>query len=177
MNLYFRLLLILLKSRFARRIDMLDESRLRFRVWPFDLDINFHLTNARYLSLCDLSRVHFMGQAGVLFKLLKKKWLPVVQSQEISYFRQINPFASFEVTTRLTYWDEKYWYIEHQFFSADRLCAVVQLRGLFLGGGKNIPTREVVALSGHDVASPARPVKVEYWQNLLDVKKEPQKPA
>jgi len=175
MNLYFRLLAILARSWFARRIGVLDESRLRFRVWPFDIDINFHLTNARYLSLCDLSRVYYMAQAGVLFKLIKRKWLPVVQSQEVSYFRQINPFARVEVVTRLTYWDDKYWYTEHQFFSADTLCAVVQVRGLFLTGRKIIPTRDVVALSGEDVLVPARPVAVEYWQNLLEAKKMPQK--
>jgi acyl-CoA thioesterase FadM len=175
MNLYFRLMVTLMRSWFVRKVDVLDESRLRFRVWPFDIDINFHLTNARYLSLCDLSRVYYMGQLGVLFKLIKKKWLPVVQSQEVSYFKQINPFARFEVVTRLTYWDDKYWYTEHKFYSGEALCAVVQVRGLFLSGRKNIPTHEILALGGMNVNAPARPVPVEYWQNLLEAKKEPQR--
>jgi acyl-CoA thioesterase FadM len=175
MNLYFRLLLILARSWLVRRIGVLDESRLRFRVWPFDIDINFHLTNARYLALCDLCRVYYMSQLGLLSKLVKKKWLPVVQSQEVSYFKQINPFARFEVVTRLTYWDDKYWYTEHKFYSGDALCAVVQVRGLFLSGRKNIPTREILALSGMDVNIPVRPVPVEYWQNLLEAKKAPPK--
>ena len=101
MNLYFRLMLVLLKSLFASRAEVLDASRTSFRVWPFDCDINLHLTNARYFALCDLSRIYYMGQVGVLIKAIKRKWLPVVQAQEISYFKPINPFQRFDVLSRL----------------------------------------------------------------------------
>ena len=103
MNLYFRLLLILLRSRFANRIGLLEESSLEHRVWPLDCDINFHLTNANYFALCDLSRIYYMGQIGVLFELISRKWLPVAQAQEISYFRGINPLQRFEVLTKFVY--------------------------------------------------------------------------
>lgn len=171
MNLYFRLLLVLLKSMFARHINVLDESRLSFRVWPFDCDINFHLTNARYLALCDLGRIYYMGQGGVLSKLLKRKWLPIVQSQEVSYFRPINPFQRFEVLTGLTYWDEKYWYTEHKFVVADRVCAVVQVRGVFMRGRKVVSMHDVVALADEDVKVPDKPAIVENWQKLIETKK------
>ena len=121
MNLYFRLLLVLVKSMFARQTGVLDESRSWYRAWPFDCDINLHLTNARYFALCDLSRIYYMGQVGVLFKMIKRKWLPIAQAQEISYFKPIKPFQRFEVLTRFYYWDDKYWYTEHKFFAADKL--------------------------------------------------------
>lgn len=171
MNLYFRLLFVLFKSLFSTTIRVLDESRLSFRVWPFDCDINFHLTNARYLALCDLSRIYYMGQVGVLAKLLKRKWLPVVQSQEISYFKPVNPFQRIEVLTNLVYWDQKYWYTEHRFVVADHVCAVVQVRGVFIKGKKVVSMHDVVALAGEDVTVPVKPVKVEHWQSLIDAKK------
>lgn len=171
MNLYFRLLLVLFKCLFASCIRVLDESRLIFRVWPFDCDINFHLTNARYLALCDLSRIYYMGQVGVLAKLLKRKWLPVVQSQEISYFKSINPFQRIEVLTSLTYWNDKYWYTEHKFIAADRVCAVVQVRGVFMHGRKVVSMHDVVALTDEDVKVPDKPKNVESWQKLIMTKK------
>ena len=172
MNLYFRLFLILIKSKLAARIGIYDKSFLSFRVWPFDCDINMHLTNARYFAFCDLGRIYYLAQAGILFKLIKRKWLPIAQAQEISYFRPINPLQSFKVYSRLSHWDEKYWYVEHSFFSAKKLCATVQVRGVFVSGGKLVSMKDVLKLAGDDVvAAMDAPVNVEYWQKLIDVKK------
>jgi len=170
MNLYFRLIIVLLKSAFTRQIGVLDESRSFYRVWPFDCDVNFHLTNARYFALCDLSRIYYMGQVGVLFNMIKRNWLPIAQAQEISYFKPIKPFHRFEVLTRFYYWDDKYWYTEHKFFAAAKLCAVVQVRGVFVHGKTVLPMRDVLALTEEDVEAPDKPVNVEYWQNLLSLK-------
>jgi acyl-CoA thioesterase FadM len=156
---------------FARQVSILDESRSRYRVWPFDCDINLHLTNARYFALCDLSRIYYMAQVGVLFKMLRRKWLPIVQAQEVSYFKPINPFQRFEVVTRITHWDDKYWYTEHKFISNDKLCAVLQVRGVFVHGKKILPISDVLALADEAVEAPVSPVNVEYWQKLLESKR------
>ena len=171
MNLYFRLLIILFKSKFASQIGVLDKSHLRFRAWPFDCDINFHLTNARYFTLGDLCRIYYMGQVGFLFNLIKRKWLPVVQAQEISYYKPINPFQRFEVITSFSHWDDKYWYMEHQFVTGDRLCAVLQVRGVFVHGKSIVSIPDIFALAGEKVEAPDIPVNVEYWKNLIEVKR------
>lgn len=163
--------MVLLKSRLAARIGVLDESRPRFRVWPFDCDVNLHLTNARYFALCDLSRIYYMGQLGVLFKAIRRKWLPVVQAQEASYFKPVNPFRRFEVVTRVSYWDDKYWYTEHKFITGNKLCAMLQVRGVFVHGRTVIPMGDVLALSGSDVKSPGKPESVERWQRLIEAGK------
>ena len=174
MNLYFRLLWILLRSRFTHKISLLEPSRMKYRVWPLDCDINLHLTNARYFALCDLSRIYYMGQVGVLFPLIKRKWLPVAQAQEVSYFKPINPFQQFEVLTRFIYWDDKYWYTEHHFLAAGKLCAVVQVRGVFVHNRKVLPFRDVLALVGEEAEVPDKPAMVEHWQRLIESKKNSQ---
>lgn len=171
MNLYLRLLRVLLMSAVSRRIGALDESRLRFRVWPHDCDVNLHLTNARYLALCDLARIYLMGQAGILFKLIRRGWLPVAQAQEVSYFRGINPFRRFDIVTRLVYWDDKYWYTEHRFVTGDRLCAIVQVRGVFVHKGKVLPMPDIVGLTGQQLEVPAKSPFISSWQELIETKK------
>jgi len=54
MNLWFRLVWLLVSSRFGPRLEPLaDPSRLGFRVWPHDLDTSLHMNNGRYWSrLC-----------------------------------------------------------------------------------------------------------------------------
>ncbi|HBU98209.1 MAG TPA: thioesterase, partial [Thalassospira lucentensis] len=56
MNLIFRLIRVLILSLVRSRLDPLDPSVLHFRAWPFDLDINVHMTNSRYFALMDLGR-------------------------------------------------------------------------------------------------------------------------
>ncbi len=148
----------------------MDESRSCYRVWPLDCDINLHLTNARYLALCDLSRIYYMGQVGVLFKMISKKWLPIAQAQEISYFRPIKPFQRFEVLTQFTYWDDKYWYTRHRFFANEKLCALVQVRGVFVHGKRVLPMTDVLAITDEKVEVPKKPANVEQWQALLSLK-------
>jgi len=57
MNLYLRLLLIIIKIKRLRLcIEPEGTSRISFRVWPHDCDLNLHLTNSRYLAFMDLAR-------------------------------------------------------------------------------------------------------------------------
>ncbi len=171
MNLYFRLFIVLVKSIFAAPKGALDESRLSYRAWPFDCDVNLHLTNARYFALCDLSRIYFMGQAGVLFKALKKKWFPIVQAQEVKYLKPIKPLQRFDVITKLVYWDEKYWYTEHRFVAGDKLYAILQVRGVFVQGRTVIPFDEFLKLSGEAYDPPEKPENVRSWHSLTEDRK------
>ena len=172
MNLYFRLIIVFLRSLFARHSDILEESRSFFRAWPFDCDVNIHLTNARYFALADVGRIYYLGQAGVLFNLLKKGLLPVAQAQEISFFKGIKPFHRFEVTTRFTHWDDKYWYTEHKFFTRGQLSALLQVRGVFVQNKQVQSMSDVFSHAGVETNLPEKPSIVEYWQKLLQCKRE-----
>ena len=72
---------------------------------------------------------------------------------------------------KLIYWDEKYWYTEHKFVVADRVCAAVQVRGAFVNDRKVVSMHNVVTLADENVTSPEKPVNVEHWQSLIDAKK------
>ncbi|WP_080375644.1 thioesterase family protein [Stenotrophomonas maltophilia] len=68
MNLWFRLLHLLLCSLFRPKLEApFGVSRLQFRVLPNDLDSNLHMTNGRYWNIFDLGRLDLilrMGLAG-----------------------------------------------------------------------------------------------------------------
>lgn len=57
-----RFFLTLLGAGRRLPLDLLDASVVGFRVWPTDLDINLHMTNARYLSVMDAGRA--LGKEG-----------------------------------------------------------------------------------------------------------------
>lgn len=172
MNLYLRLLKLLLKLPFVRRRSLLEPGRLAFRVWPNDCDLNLHLNNGRYLTFMDLGRVHLIAQIGFLGELLRRRWAPVLAAAEINFIRPINPLARFELVSRLLTWDEKYFYIEQRFIAGGRLCAVGMVKGLFLHGRERVSSQAVLNLLGLDLAAPDLPEVVRHWNDLAALKKQ-----
>jgi len=158
MLLFFRVALIVLKSFFGRRRDMLAESLLRLRVWPTDMDLNFHLNDGRYVSLTGLGRIDLMLASGLM---RPRKWYPVVGAAMIRYRREIGSFERFTLRSRIVAWDEKWFYFEHRFEKGGDLAAISYVRGLLRTREGPVPTRDVLALIGHTDASPPLPDFVE----------------
>ncbi|MCA8903231.1 MAG: thioesterase family protein, partial [Hyphomonas sp.] len=67
MNLFFRLLRILLSAYFAKtKTHILDVHTVHTGVWIGDHDPMGHMTNSRYASFTDLGIMNFMGRTGTL---------------------------------------------------------------------------------------------------------------
>ena len=93
------------------------EDALALRVWPNDIDFNFHMNNARYLSAMDYGRMHLLARAGLLEPILRSRWQPLVGAVWVTYRRSLPAFARFTLTSRLVCWDERWFYIEQIFTS------------------------------------------------------------
>lgn len=172
MNLYLRLLKVLLLLPFVRRRSLLDASRLAFRVWPNDCDLNLHLNNGRYLTFMDLGRFHMIAQIGFLGALFRRRWAPVLSAAEMNFIRPLGPFQKFELVTRLLSWDDKYFYIEQRFEVGGRLHAIGMVKGLFLHGRERVESRAVMTLLGLDTPAPDMPEALRHWIALSELKKQ-----
>jgi acyl-CoA thioesterase FadM len=171
MNLYFRFLKLLISLLRIKHKPPLEESVMTLRAWPMDCDYNMHMTNARYLSFMDLGRTHLIAQAGIMKQVFKKKWLPIVTSVEVSFLKEVKPFQRFYLHSRLIAWDEKFWYIEQEFKSEEKLHAVAMVRGLFIKDRKKIPFQDIVDLIDNSISAPDEPQTVTAWKALLAAKK------
>ncbi len=171
MNLYLRLLWLLLRLRGVRRRGLFEDSRVAFRVWPNDCDLNLHMNNGRYLSFMDLGRVHLTVQAGLMPHIRRKRWMPVLAAAEITYLRSLNPFERFELVTRVMTWDEKYVYMEQLFERDGELCAHAYVKGLFLARDGRVPNEEVVRAIGYDAAPPPLTEALRDWAGMAASKR------
>jgi acyl-CoA thioesterase FadM len=171
-NLYLRLLWLLLRLPFVPRRPVLESSRLVLRVWPTDCDMNFHMNNGRYLTLMDLGRTHLVAQTGLLGILFKRRWAPVLAAAEINFIRALPPLARFELVSRVVTWDEKYFYMEQRFERAGVLHAVAFVRGVFLKGRNRIPTAQVVAALDPALRAPPMPAALRHWKDMGELKKQ-----
>lgn len=158
MNLIFRLFWMLVAARFGARRGLLDETRLSFRCWPTDLDFNMHMTNSRYASFMDLSRVEMMIRNGAWTRIRAAGLYPVLGSSSTRFRRPILPFAKFDVTARVVSWDERWIYIEHKLILAGgEVAALCIVKTTFLSREGRIPTDRLVAIMGYTGPKPAFP--------------------
>ncbi|MGU3435880.1 thioesterase family protein [Actinomycetes bacterium M1A6_2h] len=145
--------------RSARLGEPLDT---RFRVQLFDLDLQMHMTNGRYLSILDAARIAYFARTGLWRRLRARGWAPVVTAQTITYRRPLAPLQSYRVRTKLVGVDAKNLYFEQTFHrgDTDHAVAVISVR-MTDKRGTSIPPHDVLALGSTFTAD--LPASVAAW--------------
>lgn len=161
MNLYFRLLWLIIRLPFLPRAQHpLDPGYLDMRVLPNDLDMNMHMNNGRYLTIMDLGRLHLTFVNGILWPCLKRRWFPVLGGAKVHFLKPLNPFNKFRLESKVIYWDEKWIYLEQQIYKKDQLVATALLKALFMGKEGKIKPETIIGLM------PTKPTRPEIPQSL-----------
>lgn len=164
MNLYFRLLLNLLRSRWQPRIHTGETITSRFRVWPQDIDVFGHMNNGRYLQIMDVARTGWMSRCGALGVMLNNQWGAALGGGSIRFRKSLRAFQTYEVTTRLVCWDGRWFYLEHGFVDAKGQCVAVGIsRAAIRSRCGWVRTRDVMALVDPDAVSAPVP---EYLRQM-----------
>ncbi len=141
----------------------LEASRLRFRVWPNDLDINVHMNNGRYLGAMDLGRLDLAFRTGLGQLMLRNGWKPLVGGLTMRYRKSLRLFEAYELHTRMLGWDAKWCFLEQRFLKDGELIAEGVVRLLFRGREGNIPSADLLRRIGYDGPSPELPEAVHRW--------------
>lgn len=177
MNLYFRLLMVVLHALRAAKLAVLtDVSRVRLRVYPNDLDNNGHMNNGRYLTIMDLGRLDLVMRTGLLKTMLDRKLAPTLASAQIRFRMQLLPFQPFDLETRVVCWDDKWVYMEQRFLfvngpKAGAVAAIALVKGGFYDRTikTTIPTADILTAIGQPtLQSPSFPDYVEDWIRAED---------
>lgn len=174
MNLIGRFLLLVLRAALRRssQADPLAPVHQRFRVWPHDMDVNIHLTAARYFSFGDLCRTQWIIDTGLGKAYLKQGYRAVLNAQEMTYIREFRPFSRVEARVQLVCWDDKYGYFEQRFYHGERLYSVGHARVAILKDGKVLGFDDVFARQNLDLTSPPETEAVTDWKATLAAKRE-----
>jgi acyl-CoA thioesterase FadM len=149
MSLIFRLSWVVLMSFFRRRMDLLEWSKLKLRVLPTDLDINFHMNNGRYLTLIDLCRMDLFLRTGLLRLMLKYRWAPAISSLTMEFRKPLRLFQKYTLRSRIVRWDRRLVFSEHEFLVGKRVVARGTSNTCLVGrNGIVIPPEQIVKLLG-----------------------------
>jgi acyl-CoA thioesterase FadM len=180
MNLWFRLIWLMIATRFMPRLKPpLDTSRLPYRVWPTDLDLSLHMNNGRYWTLMDQGRMDLMLRSGLWAAISKAGWTPVVAAGKIRFRRELRPFVRFWLETRILCWSDTTMVIEHRFISTSartgqpmvNATALVRA-GLYDRKAKAyVPVARILEMLGSTDASPAMSPEVAAFLAAEDAMK------
>ena len=147
-------------------LGVLGEDQMRMRVLPNDIDINFHLNNARYLSLMDYARTHLLARTRLLEHIIRALWQPLVGAVWITYRRSLPLFAPFTLTSRMVCWDDRWFYIEQTFTGSKGMAAVGWVKGVLRDGHGTVDPQSVIDGVAPGVLSPPMPEAIADWNNL-----------
>jgi acyl-CoA thioesterase FadM len=97
-------------------------------VSTFDIDLMFHMNNARYLRNADLARFEYLHASGLFHAAWFRGAAFVTASQTIRYRREIKFGQKYRIITRCTGWDRKALFIEHVFCVKNEVHAILEVR-------------------------------------------------
>jgi len=163
MNLWFRLIRILLGGFFVKRVAWNAVTHTSFRVWPLDLDVNLHMTNSRYLALMDLGRTNLIFQTGLTKLLWRDKLSPVIAGSMVRFRTPLRLFQRITLSTQVLGFDEKWMFIEHRLEHRGHLVCQAIVKGCFLGKHGVVAPEAIAREIGHQGPSPQLPDWIATW--------------
>lgn len=162
--MFFRTLMVWLRSKRGPRFGVHDIGRMNLRVLPTDLDVNNHVNNGVYLSLMDLGRFDLLHRSGVWATMMKKGFYPVVASETITFRKSLAPWQRYVLESKIVGYDAKAVYLEQRFVVDGEIYAQGFIRGRFLKRtGGTVSLEELSEALGVDVSMLTLPEWLHRW--------------
>lgn len=159
--MFFRRLTRLPGSLLQRPLPLSQTLVLHMRVGPTDLNFGGHMDNVRYMALMDLGRSLWFSRTRLARLALARKLATPVASAQVRYRRELLFRDRFELHTRLSYWDEKWFFLEQWFTRGALTTTRALFKCAFVGReGTQDPQRLLEGFSSQAMASPPMPVAV-----------------
>jgi acyl-CoA thioesterase FadM len=162
-----RFIYVMLKSVLSAKRGLLDDFVLHFRAIPL-IDTDFsRLFTQTYALYMGLARWNLLFNSEFRTAALKKGWVPVTTAETMTYSRSVKAFDKVKLVTRIIYWDDRRFYIEHVFYVREQVCARTYVEGLIRSPKGPLKSGEAFAMLGVDRESPAMPDKLQGWIDMI----------
>ncbi len=139
---------VVLKARFRSRLDIRDQSVLKYWAGFMDVDLFLELNNARYLHYMELGRWDLSQRTGFLKVMRSNKWGVAVGGASIRFRRRIPLFRTFTVTSQVLGHDDRWFYFLQEFHSKGQICASALMKVCATSKEGLVPATEVEAAMG-----------------------------
>lgn len=135
-----------------------------------DIDIYWHVNNAKYLRKYEIARWNFGIETGLTAQLLKHNIKFIVCAAELVYLKELKWNQAFEIHTKSVGSDAKYFYWEQKIYSKGKLVNHGLFKVLFLGKKGVIATKDIFSLLNLESKNRELPEHILKWQELMLLK-------
>lgn len=149
---WYRIIRILIESKFQKQVDFEEDLTRTFRVRLFDCDGLRVMTAFKYAAYMDFVRWELIARSKLYKEIVMKGFAPTLGSQKIIYRKPLKRWTTFHVRLQTVGWDEKWVYHVHKFEQNGEIKAIGITRALIwkkdkpkllLGILQNIGVREI----------------------------------
>ena len=148
-------------------LAVLGTDEVTARVLPWDLDINLHLNNGRYLNYMDYARIRLLGRLGLINNFFSRKYTGLVGSIDVTYRRSLDFNVRFTITSRIVAWDDKWFYMEQIFRGPQGLATHALVKQLFRGPEGNLAPQTIVDRLQPGLPSPPLSGRLREWNAAI----------
>jgi acyl-CoA thioesterase FadM len=160
---YFRFLKVWLQAGFGERLNVSDESLLKLRVMPGDIDFYPELNNGRHLTMMDLGRIDLAIRTGLMRVLFKKRWGLMVGGASVRYRHRLRFFGKYNLRTKFVGHDPLWLYFHQKTEQDGQICSAALIRGAITSREGIVPIKEVFEAIGVPKWEPELPEWVSAW--------------
>lgn len=160
---YFRAAREFYRNRKAATLDLGETHISQHLCLPGDIDPWMELNNGRTLTLFDLGRVGLFARL-TFFELSKSHgWAGTVAGASIRYRRRIRVFDRIEMRSRITGWDNRFFYCEQSLWRQGECASHGLIRIAVVGDKGIVPAPDVAAVLGFDHEAAILPGWISAW--------------
>ena len=156
----------MLISFLYKKKKLSEDFKLKFWAIPLlDTDVSrlFTQTYALYMGL---ARWNLLFNSEFRNAALKHAWVPVTTKETINYKKSVRAFDRITLITRIVFWNERRFYMEHIFYVKKEICAIAYVEGLVRGPKGHLKPIEAFKTMGVERESAALPENLKGWINL-----------
>ncbi|WIX32154.1 acyl-CoA thioesterase [Salinicola sp. JS01] len=135
------------------------ENTLEGIVLPNDIDVNGHVNNGRFMTVCDLNRIDFFIRTGLARIMLQRKWMPIISYHDMNYYKSLKFGKRYRCGMSMERWDEKYFYMRHWFTNASGATVAEGVSRAVIRGRDGVisPEEVVAAVAAYQGVSMVKP--------------------
>ena len=148
------------RSRAAHGTFVNQNEGIRARFWchPADIDWNFHLNNAKYLHVAELTRWQLLTEMGLLSSAVRNQWRFFAVEADVKFLKGVPPLRSYESVCRWSHDGRKWITFDQQLVcpKTKEVYADMKVKAVVKhASGKTVnPAEFVAAAPGSSSASP-----------------------
>jgi acyl-CoA thioesterase FadM len=163
MTRWLRILMIIIRARLRKKISPDEEISLNFRVWPTDVDLTI-MNNTAMLAITEFGRWDYAVRTGFLKYAWKNKFYLPLASISAQFKRPLKRFQKFQLTTKISYWDENWIYVSHRIVRKQKTIAVALAKVTFKKGRERIPFERVISDFNWELEPEMRPEMIDAFE-------------